>query len=752
MRLTVWCEISGIVNPSVGTVPRAALGRMGPAAVEPLTAALRDRRGEVRAAAALALGMIGPEAASALPDLIQLLDDDQELVRLRAATAAGALGEIARDSLLAEILVNPSPRRRQGAIEALRILRSTDAEVIDVLGQAARDTDAGVREAAFLAIAASLGDRPVPENVFDTALEGLRDADLRIAYAAAAVLLRDPATAQRLVPVIGQLLTASETVPPACFLIRRLGIAARDVRGNLLDALVAFPEHRDATREALGRLGKIAVPDILQRMADGNDTELMSAIAAIGPDAAEPLFAALRDARPAVREVAAAAVRQIESLPPDAIGRLIAALGDEQPGVRASVTLTLAQFGPQAEQAIGKVVTLCDDANPAVRAAAVTCLATISDKPAAHLTRFEKSLTDPDAEVRVAAARAIAEVGPAAAATAPALAAAASDAEGRVRQAAIRGIGRIGPAAAETAATAVVEALADELPDVRINAATAVGQLELPSERTLDRLVATLADPDPAVTLAGLATIAGYGPDAAAAENATRALADHPRPDVRMAALAAIAQIVADPDRRLQLLTSSLDDADWTVRAEAMRLLAKMGRDARAAVPRIFELLTSRDDEPQASRTLRDIGDADPEMVGPFVAALDSKDRRVRGYAVFLLGQIGPPAREALPETSRTLRFQRPASQAVSQTRDQENRGRVTFPRRTRKPARHDDCDSVLEPLIPSFTGEVSESCGVLESRRTIALKSSANSFHASPLRSLTGSTFSPAASCFATL
>ena len=63
--------------------------------------------------------------------------------------------------------------------------------------------------------------------------------------------------------------------------------------------------------------------------------------------------------------------------------------------------------------------------------------------------------------------------------------------------------------------------------------------------------------------------------------------------------------------------------------------------EARAAVPRVFEL--SRDDEPQARRTLRDIETADLEMIAPLIAALDSGDSRVRGYDVFLLVQIAPP-------------------------------------------------------------------------------------------------------------
>ncbi len=69
-----------------------ALGRIGAAAVEPLTVALRDPDSEVRLQATIALARIGPDAAPAVPLLVQALRDDSTEVRIGAARALGQIG------------------------------------------------------------------------------------------------------------------------------------------------------------------------------------------------------------------------------------------------------------------------------------------------------------------------------------------------------------------------------------------------------------------------------------------------------------------------------------------------------------------------------------------------------------------------------------------------------------------------------------------------------------------------------------
>jgi HEAT repeat protein len=78
-------------DPDVRANLAAALVRIGPTAVEPLTAALTDPSPDRRAGAAYALGLMGASARSALPALLDRLKDDDVGVRRQASFAVARL-------------------------------------------------------------------------------------------------------------------------------------------------------------------------------------------------------------------------------------------------------------------------------------------------------------------------------------------------------------------------------------------------------------------------------------------------------------------------------------------------------------------------------------------------------------------------------------------------------------------------------------------------------------------------------------
>src|SRR5262245_56751688 len=73
-----------------------ALRRLGPTAVPELIGALKDEEWQARTGAAVALGLIGPEAKAAVPALIEALLEEDKYLRGQAATALGRLGPEAR--------------------------------------------------------------------------------------------------------------------------------------------------------------------------------------------------------------------------------------------------------------------------------------------------------------------------------------------------------------------------------------------------------------------------------------------------------------------------------------------------------------------------------------------------------------------------------------------------------------------------------------------------------------------------------
>lgn len=74
-------------EPEVRQNLAMAAAELGPVAVEPLTAALKDEHLGRRASAAYALGRIGQPAASSVPGLLEALKDESLDVRRQASYA-----------------------------------------------------------------------------------------------------------------------------------------------------------------------------------------------------------------------------------------------------------------------------------------------------------------------------------------------------------------------------------------------------------------------------------------------------------------------------------------------------------------------------------------------------------------------------------------------------------------------------------------------------------------------------------------
>jgi HEAT repeat protein len=244
-----------------------ALGRMGPAAkiaVPALLAALKDKEPGPRAAAAQAVGLVQAEPEDAMPLLVDALNDSDRNVRLavmaglaqygpKAQRAAAGLGNL--------IAKDESPDVRKKAAETLSLIgpdgKAAAAALVDALQ---KDKDVDVRRWASIALAKMAGEA--------------KDSVPNLAATLATVLEKEP---------------------------------DRFVRGH--------------AAHALGKLGKDGVAP-LQKCA-ANDIVVEVRLAAIeelgeiGPAANQDtvvkmLTAFLRDGRPTVREAAETALKKIQ--------------------------------------------------------------------------------------------------------------------------------------------------------------------------------------------------------------------------------------------------------------------------------------------------------------------------------------------------------------------------------------------------------------------------------------------------------
>jgi HEAT repeat protein len=107
-----------------------ALAKTGKDAVSPLLDFLKGQSSH-RFLAAYALGEIGPDAKPAIPLLVDLLDDDDKILRMTAATAVGKFGKDAVPPLIE--FVKGAKRNRYLALHALGEIGSDANDALPIL-------------------------------------------------------------------------------------------------------------------------------------------------------------------------------------------------------------------------------------------------------------------------------------------------------------------------------------------------------------------------------------------------------------------------------------------------------------------------------------------------------------------------------------------------------------------------------------------------------------------------------------------
>jgi HEAT repeat protein len=252
---------------------------------------------------------------------------------------------------------------------------------------------------------------------------------------------------------------------------------------------------------------------------------------------------------------------------------------------------------------------------PGVRRQAVKALGEENLEAPLALRHFGRSMEDEDTIVRVSAVKAMEKIG---AAAVPRLAEALASPCRRVRREAAWALGRLGPAA----------------------------------EPAVVPLMTALRDRDPKVAQAAAHTLGLIGPKASgAAEALVVVLADSNYLLCRMAAWA-LAQIGA---AAVPALIQALTSPDMFVRCEAAWALAQIGRAASDAVPALVTVL--RSDEAQCLAKAMTSLPAEAEHLCQttpvFIPPRKGTAEAFCLSAIKALGEIGPPAAEAVPDLRR---------------------------------------------------------------------------------------------------
>jgi HEAT repeat protein len=355
-----------------------------------------------------------------------------------------------------------------------------------------------------------------------------------------------------------------------------------------------------ALGERVGVVGPLSGGDVTKRVAALNALDCLHAL-----DSLPRLTELVDDPSPAVREALAATMVRLTEPGPQylakqwllrhsATGRawfsrlchlggevhpvelIVTSLrrlaADVSAVVRERATLALGQLSVSAASAEPELFALIHDADESVRCRAARALARVAAADARVNRSLAAMLHDRSVPVRIAAARAVGLRGEAASVLVPLLLELMGDADPTLREAASEAVDQISaltdtphgdPTTRTTTAVRalpveaavtvhierpealpdLIQALEDADPQVRRNAAKAVGRAGASAAPVAPALVAALRDPEPDVAAAAATALGKIGPGAAGAAPALLEALHHPNTEVRAHAAEALSML-----------------------------------------------------------------------------------------------------------------------------------------------------------------------------------------------------------------
>jgi HEAT repeat protein len=495
-----------------------ALGSIGGDAIPVLIRALGSHQPAEVTAAAGGLGSAGPEAAAAVPELIRLAHGENPIFLSSARLALAQIGPPAVAGLVAE-LTAPDPARRKTAQDVLLTYRGPVGPAAAALEEACAAGDPDARAAAGRA-AYQAGSRS--PAVIRALAGGFGSADAAVRRGVASAVADSGA-------IPAELVAEAKAA---------LGDRDRQVRVSAAAAL--------ATREDTVAA---AAPILVEALQD--TTLRRAAIAGLATAVKHP---SLKPALPTLRLItldpnamalygvtdhAAIALGRLGGA--EAVGTLVAAMRDQRYTVFPPLVLAsaLREAGPEG---VAALVKLQGDANPNLRIAAIDSLGAEAVGDRSLLQTLTDRLGDSSAVVRAEAVRALRHAGGLSpAAVEPLL----RDAHAVVRaEAALALLASSDPGRRAAAVKELRAALID--PTLR-NPTRPARPSPLPSPNRLRAIAST----GMGMALVGLIRDVGeVGPAAAGLADVLRKFRADPDRQVREAAAEALSKIEPNPENR----------------------------------------------------------------------------------------------------------------------------------------------------------------------------------------------------------
>ena len=601
----------------------SVLGKDATSAMPALIQALDDADRQVWAYAVVTLGKIGPDAKDAIPKLIEGLDSrtsrgmrprDKSQTLYRSAHTLAQIGEAAKPALLAS-LKGDDTSLRTGAAKAIAFMGSKAPEAIPALIENLGHSDADLRNEVSEALA-QIGKEAIPPIISSL---GWPDWKIRAGSARALGAMGAPAAS-----AANALLEKAAQDPEikvraeALVALPKIGVAPEKVAPLLMAAVKATePELQRAALDTLLLLrpATAVVPSLVDMLKDD----------ALAPRAARLLGRLGRGARPAMPALIAQAAKSpamespfVEAIIAIGSGAVPAVLDEASkvpPSALNSEHWTLQVLSAIGGAALPELQKALDSKSASARVAALRALAKVGSDGREAFDAVEKLAKDPEPAVRAGALPALVAIGGKPPQVLEPIEAGFSDKQSVVRLAAAQAASALGAKARPLAGKLAV-LLNDADLSVQAGAIEALGEVGGGGEWTA-QLVKRLDNPKlqlPAIEAITKLRLEGM---------VSKLTELYPKAE-KSARLAILAAVGGSGEAAVPVLQAAAQDTDPVVRAAGLRATAKNQPNPEILVPLLVSALgdTASEIRGTAAECIHEMAAKQAEKFEPLIEPL----------------------------------------------------------------------------------------------------------------------------------
>ena len=661
-------------------------------AVPALIKALGDSEEQVWFHSITALSRLGPDAALAIPELINDLREKRSRGAnakwYRSAYALGQIGEAAIKPLI-EACENSRSSVRAGAAKALEWIPEASNQTVPILINLLGDDDEDVREIS----ANSLSLLPEPSfELLKSNIDHNSDLTRKAIYIALGKMgHRANGASKKLL----EQLQSEKDVELLSVAVESLANIGADQESFLPFLESIFDREEDqiqqATANAILSLSPAhSVPSLIQFL-NADDESIKSRAAHIlghmgpsGAPALNPLIEMIinRQANPEKAKTYQKAfvaiglkgipvlldyISKIEPFSPShwatglfagygmmGVSSLEKSLETNESKRILAVMGAFALMGPNAIAAEQSIVRMTHHESAPIRSSAVQALTSIGIKPAKLSPLIEPLLNDKSLSVRQSAVASLRKSPEAAANQLSKLNNLLNDSAAKMRENALLAIASTGNQAVDLAEE-VAMLLADPTPDVRLAAISTLGSIGTAPGLAIRQMNWLARHSNDIVLLRALKAMGSFGDRSLEYLPLFESNLNHANEGIRQAAFGGYIIIEKKNENLIPVMTKALGDEMIAIRHASLRAMGTMREDAAAAIPNLIARLDHDEDQDLALGALRSMP-SKIEFIGAYMASLDHEDPSVRHFGCRALGRLGKDATSALPKLKEARR------------------------------------------------------------------------------------------------